>query len=870
MLHFLRRICNTWSVPAGLARKSTVKRMQSRRRAFRVERLENKELFAADFNLVDNDLLGDGLAPGTESSATFGVLASATVGDDFFFGVLGSDAYPSLWRMDANDNVHAVFYQGTQTQANVSSQLEVFKDTLYFVDKSFVLYRIYANGAAERVLIAIPGTGPDTAEYVVSNLFVEDGKLIVEYDNGNGVDFWELNSQGLLTPSSYMPPVRLVSAFEKRNGDMLSFKFNRDSVDVLQSSSGQTKILSRIRQPSSGNDYSNFIAEDGLGSVYLGLTRLGPFGNEFKTFRVDPNGRVAPVRFLDSAGNELPLQYDTGAFANLTRPIFPFFETLAYNDNAIVGGRLFHPNLGGDLVLIEPENASEQWGDSDGFGPFEFKRTIGDTLFFTGKSSANGTELYRVGPSGKAEMINAGVPGGGIRTGPFSAQFNFVAQVGEKLFFTANDGTNGTELYRVGLSGNAEIIDDGVNGPGIGPGAQGTSINLITQLGDTLFFTANDGTNGRELYRVGPSGNAEMIDDGVNGPGIGAGAASANVQMVTQIGETLFFTANDGTNGTEIYRVGTSGNAELVDDNAPGVGIRLAPGALGLTVFGVIGETLFFTADDGISGVELWRVGTTGLAEMIEDSIPGDGIRLGNAPLVPTWLETIDNTQYFTANDGVHGRELWSVGITGQAVLHDLNTGPGSSGAKYLRAIGGRLFVVATTDAAGTELWSLTPDAVTSTPSDILLSNKLVYESAVVGRVLATLSVQDSAFVERHSLSLVSGDGDTHNAMIELRGNRVVLKSKLDFETSKTLSFRVRATNPKGGVFEKASTMAVGDVVVYGDINHDEIVDLRDFAIIRSNFNQANATFTQGDLNGDGLVDIKDFALLKSEFRKRV
>ena len=46
------------------------------------------------------------------------------------------------------------------------------------------------------------------------------------------------------------------------------------------------------------------------------------------------------------------------------------------------------------------------------------------------------------------------------------------------------------------------------------------------------------------------------------------------------------------------------------------------------------------------------------------------------------------------------------------------------------------------------------------------------------------------------------------------------------------------------------------------DINSDGVVDVRDLAVLASNFRKTGQNFAQGDLNGDGTVDIQDFSVL--------
>jgi ELWxxDGT repeat protein len=176
----------------------------------------------------------------------------------------------------------------------------------------------------------------------------------------------------------------------------------------------------------------------------------------------------------------------------------------------------------------------------------------------------------------------------------------------------------------------------------------------ITAIDSVLYFRADNGVHGRELWRSdGTEAGTVMVSD------INVGPDGSNPSLFTKFGswvffvvstgETLFFRADDGVHGEELWRTyGSAASTTLMKDTYPGPADGLVDS---LTYMNGI---VYFVARNAPAGWQLWRsdgreVGTFPVGEIV----PGPG---GDLP----HDLTVAAPFLFLSSWGVEGNELFA------------------------------------------------------------------------------------------------------------------------------------------------------------------------------------------------------------------
>jgi ELWxxDGT repeat protein len=179
----------------------------------------------------------------------------------------------------------------------------------------------------------------------------------------------------------------------------------------------------------------------------------------------------------------------------------------------------------------------------------------------------------------------------------------------------------------------------------------GSNPTWLTVLGDELYFVADDGEHGPELWKHDGSLTSLVKD-------ISPAGTRLEPSHLIAFDGRLFFNANDGFSGQELWiSNGTEAGTQLFKDIYTNPTESSNP-----TRFAISGSLLFFQANDGDHGYELWA--TDGTSDVIGTFMVQD-IHEGPDSSSPTSMIDVNGTLYFVADDGVNGIELWKSDGTG-------------------------------------------------------------------------------------------------------------------------------------------------------------------------------------------------------------
>ncbi len=763
-----------------------------------------------------------------------------------------------LWKSDGTANGTVLVKDIMPGSDSYPFDLIAYKGFIYFTASNVAAGReLWRTDGTEAGTVLIKDINPGPADgfaFSMTNFTVAGDWLYFNANNGSGTELWKSDgtSAGTVLVKDLTPGPSSTDFFSLRSIDnTLYFTSNGDGMGhQLWKSDGTEVGTTMVKQNALGSSapsevfkFKNKIyfaaSYDGnglelwetdgseAGTQLVKDINLGP-GSSITWYGGVPTFTVMDDYFYfaaDDGINQTQLWKSDGTTLGtvMVKRIHPTFGSFPYN-LTILNNMLFFrasgdgvvPNLNDELWRSDGTEAGtvkiKDINPNAGAGILYLTKS-GNLLFFTGDDGVSGNELWRSDGTEAGTFItkdlntsSAAYPRGLAASGNDVVFFNQPASdkveiwksngsengtalvkevslgpdgapspnatfVEGKIFFTMNDLASGHELWiSDGSDAATNIVKDIFPGPS--SAYAGTHLNRLSHLGNQVMFTADDGVNGTELWKSDGTESGTMMVKDLNLSGMLASerygvadnifyffddfklyrsdGTSGGTYLVKDInpsrgGETafhpfvfnngkLYFSADDGVHGLEIWTSdGTEAGTYMLKDIFPDNDFTYAK------VMGSLNGTIYLSASDGVHGVELWKSdGTEAGTVMLKDINPG-GMSL------PMGFVTIGNYFYFTATDGEHGKELWKSDGTeaGTVLVKDIFAGQPTSDIQWLINFKGLVYFSAEDGTHGSELWrsdgtaqgtymveDINPLSSGSFPSEITTGEDWIYFTA--------------------------------------------------------------------------------------------------------------------------------------------
>lgn len=225
--------------------------------------------------------------------------------------------------------------------------------------------------------------------------------------------------------------------------------------------------------------------------------------------------------------------------------------------------------------------------------------------------------------------------------------------------------------------------------------------DIASTVSGALFYTRRSSqANQMQMLKLIPGLESRLIQR--TGPGNG----DANPTKPVLLRNAIYFGGSDGKTGNELYRIGSSGVPQLVAD--------LIPGSIGSNVadLTVANGRLYFTASTLTQGRGLWTSDGTQQGTQFLSSVTLDG-REPNNGMIP-----FGNRVMFKGYSAATGYELWSTDGTAAGTLLVKDIFPGSAYDPYsnsfiinsshpnqFNSFGNLLYFVASGNSNNREIW---------------------------------------------------------------------------------------------------------------------------------------------------------------------
>lgn len=232
---------------------------------------------------------------------------------------------------------------------------------------------------------------------------------------------------------------------------------------------------------------------------------------------------------------------------------------------------------------------------------------------------------------------------------------------------------HGLEPTFIGSAGFTEIAD-------IFPGTVGSDPTKLLQIGNWVYFIANDGSTEKQLWKVNTiTLNYIKLSD------IGLTASGSDIELVTELNNILFFSANDGQNGSEPWASdGTEAGTQLLIDINTG-----SQGSFVRDFCVLNNEMYFFTS----TPAQLYKT----------DGTPAGTSLIKNIEYIGNKSYTVYNNELYFVRGGDFTNQLWKTDGTSSGTVQVIQICPDTLNGFIIRpfTVGNSMFFQADDGVTG-------------------------------------------------------------------------------------------------------------------------------------------------------------------------
>ena len=312
---------------------------------------------------------------------------------------------------------------------------------------------------------------------------------------------------------------------------------------------------------------------------------------------------------------------------------------------------------------------------------------LNNKLYFTATNTTYGEEIWVYDGTNPPTVLHEIVNGS---TGGTPA---YLTSIDSVIYFQADNGTDGFEFWKYnGIS--APVMLENINTNA----STGSSPQNFIKHNNIIYFQADSGANGIETWKYdgittelafenNPNGDGRFLspttyndtlyfrtktgnnisDDRLHYLDVNAvNVKTANnnngaifPSFITPFNNAIYFKGLEAgfNKGWELFKHTPSTNStQIIKD------IRTGSSSSSPNELTVFKNNLYFRANDGINGTELWRTDTNDHTALVYDYHTVSKPSSGNIDNETNWWFTEFNHKlYFSIEDGTHGKELWAL-----------------------------------------------------------------------------------------------------------------------------------------------------------------------------------------------------------------